>query len=170
MRFGLLILAVVSMAGCATGQVPQTASEFREAFQTQRTGMFAKITRIEVYETSRSFADVYRTLADRAPACLDTTVTESRILGGQMHASRTTFVPKLNQTGRTNAELTIQVPGRVKNPSDGMYIMLVDVVGAAGGGTALTVYGRKAEGYIFDALDRWAAGNDLSCPTMKASA
>lgn len=152
-------LLVSALSGCIT--LPQTPDEFRQMHQAgSGWGL-----RTETHSTSRRFQDVYRTLENRVPKCLDVTLNSPWY---HRNASRRTYVAKVRRISASKAEVTIQLPGGVgvKQPEDGAYILLVDIVSARTGGTALTLYGRETDTEFFESFERWAIGKDLSCPDL----
>jgi hypothetical protein len=142
--------------------------EFRQYYFEEPGFMFSMTKRTETIRTSRKFSDVYRTLEDRVPACLDVRLRSHYV--PQSGVSVIDLIPKVRRIDQRTALVTIQMPGGVgaTMPDDGAYFFLLDLKSVPQGTDAM-LYGRKSDKKIFDAFERWITGIDLSCPKLSTS-
>lgn len=168
---GAVVLTTLMIGGCFT--IPVTPDMMRESARSSSFG------REETVHVQRPFDAVVSSIAQRAPTCLRggvrVTTTQGNAATGITTSTRNVYyTPKLVRKGN-RAELYIQqmVKGTIlvgenkdKIPPEGWYIMVVDIIPAASGGTQLKFYRTFNLDIVATAITQWAKNTGSGCPDL----
>lgn len=160
----LVVAAAGLLLGCTLSQ-PQTRGEF-----VALVAGGASMTKTESHSAPRSFDRVVRTVRDRADACFNVEVTQTRQSGYAMSSFTVIYVPSFQVVAEDSAQLTIQHTTRPRSigpqmPPGGFYTFAVDIDRVSGNETRLTMYGpSRGWGDAWDAIRAWSDGEKASCP------
>jgi hypothetical protein len=162
MRRVLLVLAVITMAGCVT--MPQTQDEFRTAVSGGAMFMTTK-----TYIARQNYDHVSTVLNARAEDCLNYRTTFTRQQGFAASTMTDDYHARFNELGPSRAELIIQNTPRSRRvgpdmPEGGFYWMVIDIEGQADGTTMLRYYGTSGETKAYNAIKAWSDGEAAACP------
>lgn len=160
------VIAVLSLAGCATQQ-PQTAEEFRKA----APGAF--LMGSETFEVNRPLRDVAATWQRRATECLNASVRTTSQTSTSYQVINTTYKPTV-VVGKDRAELHVQREFKgsgvitVGNPpAGGPYIIVADAYPLPGNRTKVQMLApTKGQDVVIRAIKSWASGENLGCPDL----
>jgi hypothetical protein len=163
---GALIVVAVMVAGCASGQAPQTPDDFRKLTSTAIMG------EVITFEVARPVRDIGRTFQAKAPECLNVTVRMSDRSPRMPYSVTATYKPTVI-AGDAKAELYVQrkFGGAVYNPytepEGGSYFLTAEATPLGPARSKIDIHGTKVGAdELIRAVTGWANGQNLGCPDM----
>lgn len=153
------------LSGCGT--MPQTADEFRKVVPGAVMG------KVETFYVDRPFNAVAETFEEKAPECLNKTVTTTSTTPGKYGPVVSTYTVTYKPTVRVaekKAELHVQqhTDNTVKvhkEPEGGYFLLVADAYPLSDNKTRVDLYcptvGHEA---LIKAVKGWSAGDNIGCP------
>lgn len=165
--YGWSAVFLLAVTGCVAHiGAPQSRDEF--VAMIKPGGLFKNVDKSTV---SRPFNAVVADVKDYSNRCLSVRTTRAPNYATKESGGSTTFRPKLEETAKNAAALSVQEEYGDKHantgaPPGGIFVLAAELRGAGANQTDVEIYYITSRGSMAEFLKKWAAGDKARCPAM----